>query len=164
MIFKEEFYLDFPVQEAWEFFTDFPSPINVIPGAFEVKQLKPYSYTGAALVHIGPCEFCFRGNIDIIKVDTPSRQVVLRGGAADSILGGNFAATAYTQTQAVGANRTRVIVEVHVGLGGLLGKFGMFILRPKARNVVQEYAKLVSAELLRRRATDYASEPVAASA
>lgn len=151
MLFREEFYLNVPVHEAWNFFTDFPSPILVIPGASEVQEVKPNCYTGVAVVHIGPFAFKFRGNMNVTRIDNARQEVDLEGGAADNLIGGHFKAKAKTRTTAAGANRTRVTIEVEVGLGGMLGKFGLFILRPKARSVVQHYAELVTTEIVRRR-------------
>ncbi len=151
MIFHEEFLLNYPVSEAWEFFTDFPGPIQVMPGTTEVRETGPLEYLGAAVVHIGPLQFLFRGEIKIVRIDQASRQVVLRGGASDHHLGGHFKATAYTQTLAVNPNCTRVKLEVHVGLDGLLGKLGMLVLRPKARSIVRHYGIMVGQELGQRR-------------
>lgn len=150
MFFREEFFLDVPVQQAWSFFSDFPSPILVIPGASEVKQTRPNCYSGVALVHVGPFTFTFRGNMNISRIDPVRQEVDISGGATDDLLGGHFRAKAYTRTLAAGANRTRVIIEVEAGLGGMLGKLGMFVLRPKARSVVQHYAQLVTREIKRR--------------
>ncbi len=151
MIFHEEFYLNFPLEEAWEFFSDFPGPIQVIPGATEVRELKPLHYLGAVTTHIGPFSFVFRGNMNITKIDPRTREVVIEGSAHDLSLGGHFKGIAYTRTLAAGPNRSRISLEVHVGLGGLLGKLGGFIMRPKARNIVNHYGDLVNKELGQRR-------------
>lgn len=151
MIFKEEFYLNFPVEEAWAFFSDFPGPIKVLPGAHEVKETGPLQYLGAILVHIGPFEFTFRGQMHITKVNHQTREVVIKGGACDLTLGGHFEATAFTRTIAAGPNRSCTKLEVHVGLGGLLGKLGIWLIRPKARSIVEHYAELVSQELRSRK-------------
>ncbi len=151
MIFHEEFYLNFSVQEAWEFFSDFPSPIKVLPGVLQVRETSPLKYLGAVKTHIGPFGFVFRGDMNITKVDPITREVVLQGAAHDHNLGGHFTATAYTRTVPVGPQRTRVTLEVHVGLGGIMGKVGMWLLKPKAHSIVQHYAELVGQELGQRR-------------
>ena len=151
MIFHEEFYLNCPAQEAWEFFSDFPGPIKVLPGVLQVRETGPHKYLGAVKTHIGPFAFVFQGDMHIVKVDHHAQEVVIKGAACDQTLGGEFTAVAYTRTLAVGPRRTRVTLEVHVGLGGVLGKVGMFLLKPKARSIVQHYAELVSHELGQRR-------------
>ncbi len=151
MIFEEHFYLNYPVEEAWRFFTDFPGPIMVLPGVTQVDETSPRQYTGAIQVHIGPFNFLFRGDMNIVKIEPKTRQVVLSGSAHDHNLGSHFKAVAYTQTQPVGADRCRVNLEVQVGMGGVMGKLGVWLLKPKAHSIVQHYAELVSRELATRR-------------
>lgn len=152
MIVREEFILNCPHSEAWNFLSDFPSPIKVMPGVVEVKETKPHHYSGSVKVHIGPCTFIFRGNINVTLINPKTCEVNIAGGAIDNVLGGHFTAQAYTHTLPLGRDRTRVTIEVHVGLGGLLGKLGWFMLRPKARQVVEVYAQAVQREIGRRRA------------
>jgi carbon monoxide dehydrogenase subunit G len=144
MKFQEQFVLKCPQTEAWAFLSDFPRPIEVMPGVVEVVQLGPHRYQGAARVHIGPFSFLFHGQMNITLVDHRDYRVNIDGQAADKLLGGHFHAQAFTQTLAIDANRTRVTLEVVVGLGGLLGKLGQLVLRPKARQVVQAYALAVA--------------------
>jgi carbon monoxide dehydrogenase subunit G len=151
MIFHEEFYLNCPAQEAWEFFSDFPAPIKALPGFLQVRETGPRQYVGAVKSHLGPIGCVFQGEMTIIKVDHRTQEVVVKGAAQDQTLGGHFTATAYTRTLAAGPHRTRVTLEVHVGLGGALGKLGVFLLKPKAHSIVQHYAELVSREVGRRR-------------
>ncbi len=152
MIVREEFILNCAHSEAWDFLSNFPDPIKVMPGVIEVKEAKPHQYSGAVKVHIGPFTFMFRGNINVTLVNHQNYQVNIAGGAIDNVLGGHFTAQAYTYTLPHGRDRTRVTIEVHVGLGGVLGRVGWFMLRPKARQVVEVYAQAVQREIVRRRA------------
>lgn len=151
MIFNEEFIVKYPYDEAWEFFTDFPGPITVIPGLRYVKEVEPRFYVGEAQVKIGPFDFMFAGEARITQVDQKERRVIIAGGARDELVGAKFEATAYTQTLPHGANQSRVLLEVHVGMEGPLGKLGKFILKPRARAIVDKYRELCEAELERRR-------------
>lgn len=151
MIFKEEFIIEANHQEAWNFFTDFPSPVKVLPGLVEVKETAPGTYAGAVRVGIGPCQFHFKGDMKIVMIDPCTNRVTISGGANDPALGSHFTATAYTQTLPHGPQHSRICLEVHVGLGGLLGKMGLFMLRPVAHQITQRYSQLVSREIKRRR-------------
>jgi carbon monoxide dehydrogenase subunit G len=150
MIIQEEFILECPHAYAWEFLSNFPAPIEVMPGVVEVKEQAPQDYVGAAKVHIGPFTFLFTGNMKITLVDHKACKVNITGGATDGLLGAHFAAKAYTQTFPLGANRSRVTITVDVGLGGMLGKLGWWMLKPKARQVVDTYARAVSQEIRRQ--------------
>ncbi|MEI7554993.1 SRPBCC domain-containing protein [Candidatus Chlorohelix sp.] len=151
MIVKEEFIIDCPHADAWEFLSNFPSPILVIPGVIKVTETSPLHYLGAVKVHIGPFTFMFTGNMHIILIDHKTCRVDIEGRANDSMTGAYFKANARTQTLPLGENRSKVTLEIEVGLGGLLGKMGWYVLRPKARQVVQTYAKLVHNEIIRRK-------------
>jgi carbon monoxide dehydrogenase subunit G len=151
MIVKEEFIIDCPHADAWEFLSNFPSPILVIPGVIKVTETSPLHYLGAVKVHIGPFNFVFTGNMNITLIDHRTCRVDIDGGATDCMTGAHFKATARTQTIPLGEKRSKVTIEVEVGLGGLLGKMGWYILRPKARQVVQAYAKLVHNDIVSRK-------------
>ncbi len=122
-----------------------------MPGVVECREIAPGKFIGAAEAHIGPFTCNFRGRINVTLVDHKAYQVNITGGAADNSLGANFTAKAFTRTIPAGLNRTRIILEVHVGFGGVLGKFGTFVLKPKARQVVEDYARAVAQEIARRR-------------
>ncbi len=151
MIFHEEFILKVPHAEAWQFFTDFPGPISVLPGLVYVKEQAPNHFVGQARIKIGPLTFTFEGELKIKLVEPATNRVVLEGGAHDRILGTHFEATAYTQTLPHGPNHSRVLLEVHVGMDGVMGKMGRFILNPRARSIVDHYRQLCETELERRR-------------
>lgn len=151
MIFKEEFVLEVPHQEAWRFFSNFPGPIQILPGLTSLKQVAPNSYVGAIQVRIGLLTFNFQGDLSITLIDDATYRVNICGGAHDHQLGGHFKALARTQTLQHGPNRSRVTVEVEVGLGGVMGKLGMFVLRPVAKQITHRYGELAQREILRHR-------------
>lgn len=151
MIFQEEFYLDCSHAEAWSFLSDMPSPIEVTPGVLEFVEVAPFEYLGAAKVHIGPFAFTFKGRIKVPLIDNDTYRVNIIGSADDKHLRSHFSAEAYTQTLPAGPNRTRVTLEVHVGMGGIIGRLGTYILTPKAKEVVETYAEAVTKEIERRR-------------
>ena len=151
MIFHEEFILKAPHTEAWEFFSDFPDAIGALPGLISVKQKNPQLYTGAVQIALGPFTFWFEGEIRIRNVDYEEFRVVLDGDARDTVLGARFKATAYAQTVSDGPNQSRILLEVHVGWGGMLGKVGNWALTPQAGSVVERYRLLCERSLERRR-------------
>lgn len=162
MIFREEFVVEAPHSEAWRFFSNFPDPIRVLPGLTELRQTEPYCFVGGAKVGIGPFVFHFKGNMNVILVDPQTYRVNISGGAQDQQLGGQFKAIAYTQTLPHGSDCSRVTLEVEVGLGGLLGKLGLFVLKPASHHIIQRYCQLVNAELKQRRIAN-SRQPRAAS-
>lgn len=151
MIFKEEFVLEVPHQEAWRFLSNFPGPIQILPGLTSLKQVGPNSYVGAIQVRIGLFTFNFQGDMNITLVDSDTCRVNISGGAHDHQLGGHFKAIARTQTLPLGCNRSKVLLEVEVGLGGIMGKLGMFVLKPFARQITHRYSELTQREILCRR-------------
>ncbi len=151
MIFEEEFIVKATHKEAWEFFTDFPSPIMVLPGLVYVRQTTPNRYLLAAEVRIGPLNFRFEGAVNVTAVDNRGYRVNMEGEAQDPVLGGHFQAKAYTQTLPHGPKHSRVIIQVEAGLGGILGKFGKFLLAPRARSIVETYRQLCDKEIHQRR-------------
>jgi carbon monoxide dehydrogenase subunit G len=152
MIVHEEFYLeDVPHSEAWSFFSDIPCPLEALPGLVELRQYAKNKYRGGVKVHIGPFNFTFRGNIEITLVDHTHFKVNIRGFATDNLLRSSFEAHAYTHTLPFGENGTQVKLEVHTNLTGILAKFGEFMLKPKAKQVVGYYQQAVKKEVLKRR-------------
>lgn len=163
MIFYEEFTLNVPHTEAWEFFTDFPGPIKIIPGLVSLNEKEPDHYTGTARIKIGPFNCLFEGEVKILSVNHEEQKVVLEGGAKDNVLGAHFEGTAYAHTVPEGANQCKVLLEVPIGLGGTLGKLGKLILKPRARSIVDNYRQLCERELERRRQARAASSNPPAS-
>ncbi|HEX2912186.1 MAG TPA: SRPBCC domain-containing protein [Chloroflexia bacterium] len=163
MIFNEAFYLNFSAQEAWDFFTDLPQPILTIPGLSQIRQAGPSQFVGLLKAQLGPLAYHFKGHMEIVQIDHHKHEVVIKGRASDNELGGHFEAVAHARTFHAGANRAKIVMEVQLlGLGGLLGKAGNWLLKPKARSVVEQYAQQVSRELGRRRMLRALEEPMPA--
>lgn len=160
MLFHEEFILKAPHAEAWQFFNDFPAPLLVIPGLISVKEQTRNHYTGVAEVRVGPFNFTFEGEVKIKRVDHVNYQMLLEGGARDHLLGAHFHGLAHAQTVPHGPQHSRVTLEIRVDLGGVIGKLGNLILKPRAHSIIEHYRRLCDDEIKRRRLAQPSTPPI----
>ena len=152
MIIKEEFYLTVPHEEAWKFLSNFPGPLQFVPGKLEIIELvQNKKYKGLAKARVGPLVFTFSGAMTVILIDHKTYQIHMKAEARDSFLRSGFVAKVYTQTIPFDNNATRVTLNVSVGLNGLLGKLSSYILKPVVRRALSYYETAVSEEIIRLR-------------
>jgi carbon monoxide dehydrogenase subunit G len=112
------------------------------------------------VINIGPIKCTFKGNLFVTEINNQTREMKIRGDAQDHYLGSNFVATAYTQTVPAGNNHSKVIMKIHVELGGLIEKLGGWLLKINAHSIAMRYNRLVAQELKRRRKQKAFASPV----
>ena len=150
-IFEEEFKLNVPYDEVWRFFCDFPAPVLCLPQLEDLMEVGTHRYRGTLGLHIGLFHFKFRGHLQIAQIEPEHGRVVIRGSAEDPRFGATIKGVAYTQTHPLGIDRSLVTLAVHTDFAGIIGTFGMRLLKPKAGQIVAAYADLVTAAIVERR-------------
>ena len=139
MVFEDEFVIQQPIEDVWDFFIDIPTVSTCVPGVERVVQIGEGTYTGNLRVRVGPIGADFVGQVTILDAEPPRRLVAKVEGkdrATTSIISGNFTASL---EEAEGGS-TAVHHRLDVAIRGRLGQFGT--------GVIQEVAKEVTATFL----------------
>jgi len=148
MIIEEKFVVNVPVDRVWGFLLDAESLASCVPGCEHVEPAGENSYMAHMKARIGPISANFKIRIDISEMDPPSYlKSTMRG--EDSMMASNLNASNVIDLRSLEPGKTEICYRSEVTVLGRLGKFGEGIMKRKARDVGEEFARSVKERLER---------------
>lgn len=146
MIIEERFVVNAPVDRIWNFLLDAQSLAGCVPGCEHVEPVGDNSYRAHMKVKIGPISANFKIRIDITEMNPPTfLKSTMRG--EDSKMASNLNASNVIELKAVEPEKTEVYYRSEVNVLGRLGKFGEGIMRRKAKEVGELFARSIKERL-----------------
>ncbi|NQU63843.1 MAG: SRPBCC family protein [SAR324 cluster bacterium] len=139
MKIEETFNVLKPPEIVWRFITNPERVGPCVPGLSDIEVLGKDIYKAKIKVAIGPIKASFNFEVEIIE-ETPSTQIVsvLRGeegSRASLITANNMLRLSPTESG------TEVYYRSEVSVTGRLGKFGLGLMKKKAKTLGEQFAK-----------------------
>jgi carbon monoxide dehydrogenase subunit G len=140
-----------PPEQVWAFMMDIPSVSRCVPGVDGVARIDDETYSGVMSVRVGPIQIRLDGRVILAERDEAAHQARMDLQAADKRVNGAVNAKMRMQlAPADGGQQTDVEIRTDANVMGKLGEFGQAVIRRKADQLVQEFAKNLSAEVAAR--------------
>lgn len=142
MKIENTFRVPIAPDDAWLLLLDVPKIAPCLPGARLTESLPDETYKGEAVVKIGPVQFNFAGQAQLVNVDTDSHtaQVIAKG--ADARGRGNASATVDFALKPDG-DGTRVDIVTDLSLAGSVAQYGRAsgLVKNIAAELIGQFAK-----------------------
>jgi carbon monoxide dehydrogenase subunit G len=141
--FEHKATIPAPIDKVWAFLMDVPKVATCAPGVDTVEDLGDNKYRGTIKVAVGPIRLNLAGDVSITERDDVAHKASMRADAADKRAGGAVKAIlGMSLTQTPGnANSTELLMETDAQVMGRIGEFGQPIIRKKAEQTMNEFAK-----------------------
>ena len=143
MRFEHKVTIAAPRERVWAFLMDVPAVGRCVPGVESVEALGDDQYQGTMKVRVGPIGLTLQGKLGIVEQDATGGRATLRAEAADRRVGGGVHATMTMQVVDQGQQATELTVTTDASMLGRLGEFGMPVIRKKADQTMEEFARNV---------------------
>jgi uncharacterized protein len=143
---EDRFIVGAPIARAWKAIVDPNVVSRCIPGCQAVEVLGPDRYRAEVLVALGPIKTTFNVVVEVSEMTPPERVVsVTRGeeGSRASLLTANN----LLELRAVDASTTEIRYSSDVSLTGRLGKFGLGIMKKRAKDTGAAFAEAFRTKL-----------------
>lgn len=140
MKIEETFSVNAPVDRVWAFMMDPDLMAPCIPGCSDVEVLGDNTYRANVRVAVGPIKTSFNVSVELTEQDAPTYAAsVTRGeeGGKASMLTAN----SELRLTSVNSEETEVYYLSEVSLVGRLGKFGLGMMKKKAKAIGAEFAE-----------------------
>ena len=133
-------------ERVWAFMMDVPAVSQCVPGVNGVTQIDDSTYSGVMSVRVGPIQVRLDGKVILAERDEAVRQARMDLQAADKRVNGavNAKMTMHL-APADGGRATDLDIQTDANVMGKLGEFGQSVIRKKADQIVQEFARNLSA-------------------
>lgn len=143
---EDRFTVGAPIALAWEAIVD-PNVVGpCIPGCRAIEVLGPDRYRAEITVALGPIKTTFNVVVEVSEMTPPERIAsITRGeeGSRASLL----TATNLLALRAVDESTTEISYSSDVSLTGRLGKFGLGIMKRRAKDTGAAFAEAFRTKL-----------------
>jgi carbon monoxide dehydrogenase subunit G len=145
--FEEQVQVPVAPAEAWEFLWQTRRVAACLPGCTAVEEIEPgQRYRAQFADAIGPYKAQFDLDITVQEARAPER-IRLRASGQDKRLGASQQVMLEVALREVAPRLTALDVTADVQILGKIAALGQFAIKRKAREVVQQFARNVAAEL-----------------
>ena len=146
MKIEETFSVNAPIDRAWRCIMNPDQVAPCIPGCGDVEILGENKYRANVKLAVGPIKTNFNVTVEITEQQAPNFAATLtrgeEGGKASMV-----PANSELRLKPVNGEQTEVNYKSEVSIVGRLGKFGLGIMKKKAKAVGEEFAENFRARL-----------------
>ncbi len=146
MKIEETFSVNAPIDRAWRFIMNPDQVAPCIPGCGDVEILGKNKYRANVKLAVGPIKTNFNMTVEITEQQAPNFAATLtrgeEGGKASMVT-----ANSELRLKPVNGEQTEVNYKSEVSIVGRLGKFGLGIMKKKAKAIGEEFAENFRARL-----------------
>jgi carbon monoxide dehydrogenase subunit G len=147
VIIDQEMKIAAPPERVWGFMLDIPSVARCVPGVVSVTDGGDGSYVGALKVKVGPIGATLEGRVRLVEADEEARRANMAVEAADKRLRSAVNARMSMQLAPMPDGGTLVQMHTDASVMGKLGEFGQAVMKRKANQIVEEFARNMTREL-----------------
>lgn len=135
------------IQRTWELLMDIPRAAACVPGMEEVVQEEDGSYRASMRVRVGPMGLTLAGTLRVLEQDPAKGEARFLIEASDRKVGGAVRADLLIQLRSEDGNQTELVLNTDTTFIGRLGELGQPLIRRKANNTMQDFARNLAQQL-----------------
>lgn len=139
MKIEESFTVAAPIEKVWTVITDPQKVAPCIPGCQGVEELGPNKYKSRIKVGLGPINTTFAVEIELTEQKPPHFLSALTKGEEGGRMS-SVSAVSELKLEQTQPGSTTVVYSSEVSVIGRLGKFGLGIMKKKAKSLGDEFA------------------------
>jgi uncharacterized protein len=147
MILQQQLVIQAPADRVWEFTMNLPGIARCVPGFETIEQLDDDTYIGKVRAQVGPVAVRLAGKVWVAERNHETLLARMNVEAADARIRGAVNAKMSMQLAPGGAGTTAMAVHTDAAVLGKLGEFGQAVMRRKASQIMEQFARNVSAAL-----------------
>lgn len=132
---------------VWDFLMDIPRVSKCIPGVEKVEPLGDNKYRGSIKQSVGPIRVTLDGTLNVVEADEAAGRAALQGEGADKRINGAARAKITMSLRELSPAETELTVDTDVNILGKLGEFGGAVIKKKADQTMDQFAKNIRNEI-----------------
>ena len=145
MLIEQRITVPAPPERVWAFMMDIPAVSRCGPGLDNVARIDDQTYSGVMSVRVGPIAVKLDGRVLLAERDEAARHARMDLQAADKRVNGAVNAKMNMNLEpASDGSATDVAIKTDANVMGKLGEFGQSVIRKKADQIMQEFARNLS--------------------
>ena len=135
-----------PIQEIWDFLLKPEILAYCIPGCQKMEIIDDKTYFSMVKQKVGPISVTFKFTTSLIEVNPPFHLKTVGKGSAMSNLG-NFSQQTEVNLKEIMQGEVELSYKSNISVVGKLATFGERVMRAKAKEVGNEFSRLLQEKL-----------------
>lgn len=135
---QKQFTIDEPIAKVWTNLADPEKVVTCVPGASITEKIDDKNYKGRVVTKMGPIKVKYNGDIEIIELDQPNWNMVLKGrgldskgkGSADMLMKGSLREE---------GGQTHVDFSLDLTIAGMLAQFGARLINEVSDQLIGQF-------------------------
>lgn len=138
---EKTFSVKEPLDRVWDFLSDPRKVAMCVPGAQITEQVDDKNYKGAISVKVGPSVTDYRGEVQIVRLDTQNHEIEILGKGQDVRGRGSASMKMTGKLRALPDGGTEVISVSEISVVGILAQMGGRIITEVSNIMFGEFIK-----------------------
>jgi uncharacterized protein len=135
---EKTFRVDEPVEKVWAFLSD-PRKVGAcVPGAEITEQVDEKTYKGAIKVKVGPSVTDFKGEVQIVRLDSAAHEIEILGKGQDVRGKGSASMKMTGKLQALDSG-TEVTSISELNIVGILAQMGARVITEVSNIMFEQF-------------------------
>jgi len=144
---EKSFALPASADVAWALLQDIERVAGCMPGANITERLGDRRYKGTVAVKFGPASMSFRGEVEVMALDSPTRTLRLLGKGADTTGSSGASMDLTARIEPVDAASCNLAGASEVSMSGKAATFGGRMMSSVADQVLNQFAANFAAQV-----------------
>jgi hypothetical protein len=149
MLLEGKFTIDAPVADVWRALFDVPTMVSWVPGVTQARKIDDRHYEVTVEQQVAFLTARFEANLELTEVEAP-RFVAFKLEGKDSRVASSIKVLSRLSLAAAPGETTEVSYQNDMSVFGRLGTIGFSVIKRKARDIEQEFARRANASLRER--------------
>ena len=138
---EKSFQVQEPIESVWAFLSDIKKVVTCVPGAQITGEVGEGRYSGSVKVKVGPAVTDFKGEVQVVRIDSEARAIEILAKGQDVKGKGNASMKMTGNLRALPQGGTEVTSVSEVNLVGLLAQMGGRVINEVSNIMFEKFTK-----------------------
>src|SRR6516165_9225961 len=144
---EKTFQVEEPIEQVWALLSDARRVAVCVPGAKITEQLNDTTYKGTISVKVGPSATDYKGELEIIRLDSENHEIEILGKGQDVKGRGSASMKMTGKARSVEGGGTEVTSVSEVNVVGILAQMGSRVISEVSNIMFAQFIKNFQAKL-----------------
>jgi carbon monoxide dehydrogenase subunit G len=144
---EKTFQVNEPIEKVWGLLSDPQKVASCVPGAQITEKVDEKTYRGSINVKVGPTVTDYKGEVQIVRLDSDTHEIEMVGKGQDVRGRGSASMTMTGKLTTVDGGATKVISTSEVNVVGILAQMGARVITEVSNIMFEKFSKNFQAML-----------------
>jgi carbon monoxide dehydrogenase subunit G len=138
---EKTFQVSQPIEKVWGLLSDLAKVASCVPGAQITEKIDIKTYKGSIRVKVGPSLTDYKGEVQILRLDTQNHEIEIQGKGQDVRGRGSASMTMTGKLVALNEGGTEVTSISEVNVVGILAQMGSRVITEVSNIMFDKFSR-----------------------